>query len=202
VALHARLAYRWSWLRPDQVVRYLWKMSGWLGSNWLRVAAYFAAAGAALAAGLRERSRVEVGVWPTFWFITAGLFVIIAVGRAIDLGQWITQLGRGEAVSHGWYNHRRKIQVALVGAIGLTCVIAVVLAMLRLPARRRRYLPAAVVVFSLLCFQGVRLVSLHQIDALLYRRHIAGIQVGTVLELVGVSIAVAVTFWHPSVQSG
>jgi hypothetical protein len=177
-------------------------MSGWLGSNWLRVAAYFAAAAAAVAAGLRERSRVEVGAWPRFWFITAGLFVIIAFGRTVDLGQWVTQLGRGEAVSHGWYNHRRKIQVALVGAIGLTYLIAVVLVMLRLPDRRRRYLPAAVVVTSLLCFQGVRLVSLHQIDAVLYRRHIAGTQVGTVLELVGVSIAVALTFWHPKVLSG
>jgi hypothetical protein len=184
-------------------VRYLGEMSGWLESSWLRVAAYSVAAGAALVAGLRERerARVEVGVWPTFWFLTAGLFVIVAVGRAADLGQWVTQLGRGEAVSHGWYHHRRKVQVALVGAIGATCLVTVVVAMFRLPARRRRYLPAAVVVFTLMCFEGVRLVSLHQIDALLYRRHIGGVEVGTILELIGVSIAVAITFWQPRPDS-
>jgi hypothetical protein len=63
-------------------------MSGWRGSNWLRVAAYSVAPVAALLAGRRERgrARAEVGLWPMFWFITAGLFLMMVVGRAANLG--------------------------------------------------------------------------------------------------------------------
>lgn len=174
-------------------------MSGWLGSNWLRVAMYAVAAAAAVLAARRERrrARVEVGLWPTFWLITAGLFLMMVVGRAANLGGLATELGRSEALSHGWYNNRRKVQAVVVGSIGATWFVTVVVALSRVPARRRRYLPAAVIVFTLMCFAGIRLVSLHQVDGLLERRNLAGVKVGAVLELVGVSIATAVTFWQP-----
>jgi hypothetical protein len=174
-------------------------MSGWLGSNWLRVVAYAVAAACALLAGVRERLRsgVEDGVWPTFWFVTAGLFLLVVLARATDLGGWATALGRDEAVAHGWYSHRRKVQALVVGSIGVAWFLVVVAALLRFHVRRRRYLPAAIVVFSLMCLAGIRLVSLHQIDAVLYRRSIAGVKVGALMELVGVLVAVAVTFWRP-----
>jgi len=41
-----------------------------------------------------------------------------------------------------------------------------------------------------MCFVGIRLVSLHQIDGLLERRHVAGVRVGAVLEVVGVSLVI------------
>jgi hypothetical protein len=178
-------------------------MSGWLGSNWLRVVAYAVAAAAALLAGLRDRRRAEVedGVWPTFWFVTAGLFLLVVLARATDLGGWATALGRDEAVAHGWYSHRRKVQALVVGSIGAGWFFTVVAALLRFPVRRRRYLPGAIVVFTLMCLAGIRLVSLHQIDAVLYRRSIAGVKVGALMELVGVFIAVAVTFWRPRSSS-
>jgi len=174
-------------------------MFGWLGSNWLRVAAYAVAAGAALLAGWRERrrARVEVHIWPTFWVLTAGLFLMMVVGRAANLGGWATSLGRSEALSQGWYLHRRKFQVIAVGSIGAAWFVTVVVALLRVPARRRRYLPAATVVFTLMCFAGIRVVSLHQIDGLLYRRHLAGVKVDAILELFGVAVATAITFWQP-----
>ena len=177
-------------------------MSGWRGSNWDWVAAYAVAAAAALLAARREqgRARLEADVWPTFWLITAGLFLMVVFARATDLGRVVTQLGRGEALSHGWYSHRRKFQALVIGAIGATGVTAVVVALFRVPARCRRYLPAAIVVFSLMCFAGIRLVSLHQVDALLYRRSVAGVDVGSALELMGVAIFVALTFWQPRPQ--
>jgi hypothetical protein len=174
-------------------------MSGWLGANWFRVIAYSVAAAAALHAGVRERRRagVEDGIWPTFWFVTAGLFLLVAVARATDLGGWATALGRKEAVSQGWYTHRRKLQALVVGSIGAAWFLTVVAALLRFPVRRRRYLPAAIVVLTLMGLAGVRLVSLHQIDAVLYHRSIAGVRIGAILELIGVVVAVAVTLWRP-----
>ena len=174
-------------------------MFSWLESNWLRAAGYAVVTAAAFLAGWRERRRapVEADLWPAFWFITAGLFLAMVIGRAADLGGWVTRLGRSEALSQGWYRHRRPLQAVVVGSIGAVWLVSVVAALWKVPGRRRRYLPAAIVVGTLLCFVGIRLVSLHQIDGLLSRREFAGLKVGGVVELFGVSVATAITFWQP-----
>jgi hypothetical protein len=173
-------------------------MLGWLDSNGLRIAGYAAAALAAFLAGRRERplARVNPNLWPTFWFLTSGLFLLMAVGRAADFGGVATELGRSEALSHGWYAERRKFQALVVGSLGAIWFIVVVVALWRVPERRRRYLPMAIVSFSLMCYAGIRIVSLHQVDAVLYRRHIAGAKVGSVAEILGIGTAIVVTSWQ------
>ncbi|MDQ1423013.1 MAG: hypothetical protein QOD72_511 [Acidimicrobiaceae bacterium] len=170
-------------------------MLGWLDSNGLRIAGYAAAAIAAFVAGRRERPLVGANpnLWPAFWFLTSGLFLFMALGRAADFAGLATDLGRSEAVAHGWYAERRKFQAALVGSLGAIWFVAVVVALWRVPERRRRYLPMAIVAFSLMCYAGIRVVSLHQVDAVLYRRHLAGAKVGSVVEFLGLATAIAVT---------
>jgi hypothetical protein len=174
-------------------------MPSWVGSNGFRVAAYAVAAAAALAAAWRERRRRRdhPDLWPTFWFMTAAVLLAMAVARVIDLGSLASELGRSEARSQGWYDRRREIQAIVVGSLGGVWFVVEAVALWRVPARRRRYLPEAIVVFTLICFAGVRIVSLHQIDAVLYRREFAGVQRGAVLELTGIVLAIALTFWQP-----
>jgi hypothetical protein len=174
-------------------------MLRWADSNGLRIAGYAVAALASFLAGQRERRRARTNpnLWPTFWFLTGALFLFMAIGRATDLAGWATSLGRDEALTQGWYDHRRKFQALAVGSLGAIWFVTVGLALWRVPERRRRYLPAAVVSFTLMCFAGIRLVSLHQVDSVLYRREIAGSQVGGLLELAGIAVAIAVTFWQP-----
>ncbi len=173
-------------------------MLRWLDSNWLRVAGYAAAALAAFLAARRERPlvRANPNLWPAFWLLTAGLFLLMAVGRAADFAGIATELGRSEAVSHGWYADRRKYQAAVVVGLGAIWFVAVVVALWRVPERRRRYLPMAIVAFSLMCFAGIRIISLHQVDAVLYRRHIGGAKVGSIVEFLGLATAIAVTSWQ------
>jgi hypothetical protein len=76
-----------------------------------------------------------------------------------------------------------------------------VTALWRVPARRRRYLPAALAVFTLMCFIGVRLISLHQIDAVMYRRDLAGARFGAVAELAILAVAVLLTAFPPPMGS-
>jgi hypothetical protein len=178
-------------------------VAGWLGSNWIRVTVYLCAAVAAAAAGWRERHwvRTDRDLWPAFWFGTAALLLVMAVGRATDAGGWVSALGRSFAQSEGWYRHRRRLQVAAVGSVGLVWLGIVGVSLWRVPARRRRYLPAVVAVVSLLCFVGLRLVSLHQIDGLLERRHVDGVKVGAILELAAV-LLVATTAAMPLPPTG
>jgi hypothetical protein len=81
--------------------------------------------------------------------------------------------------------------------VGAIWFISVVIALWRVPARRRRYLPAFVVVFTLMCYAGIRLVSLHQVDALLYRRYFHGVKYDAVFELIGLAIAIVVCVTAP-----
>ena len=139
--------------------------------------------------------------WPAFWLLTAGVFAIMAVGRATDLSDLITRLGRDQAYACGWYEHRRRIQAAAIVVVGAAWIVTVAVAVWRVPARRRRYLPAFIAQFTLVCFVGVRMVSLHQVDSLMYRREIARAQVGTLVELALLAIAVALTAWPPPAAS-
>jgi hypothetical protein len=170
-----------------------------LDSNGLRVLAYTVAAIACVAAGVREvrykRGRPEL--WPTFWFVTGAFFAVIALGRASGIAGLATELGRETAINQGWYDQRRKYQAMVVATVTGIWFITVVISLWRVPARRRRYLPEAIVAFSLLAFGGVRAVSLHQIDAVLYRLPIHGVKIDAIVDLTGVVLAIALTFWQP-----
>jgi hypothetical protein len=179
--------------------RYCAAMAGWLDSKWLGIAGYTVAAVATLLTGRREHrlADVETDLWPTFWFLAAGVLFAMAMGRAGDIGGLLADLGRREARAGRWYDERRTYQAIVVGAVGAIWLITVTTALWRVPERRRRYLPMVLVMFTLMCFAGIRLVSLHQVDSLLDHHRIGGVRVGTVVELVGLSIAIAMTFWQP-----
>jgi hypothetical protein len=170
-------------------------------SNWLRVFGYGAATAAALHAGSRERRRWPHGagrdIWPTFWFLTAGLLAVMALGRAADVGGLVSEFGRREAREEGWYELRREYQAAAVASVGAIWLVAVVVAVWRVPERRRRYLPVALVVFSLICFAGIRVISLHQVDTVLYNHPIRGVRIVAFVELTGIALAVLATYWYP-----
>jgi hypothetical protein len=169
-----------------------------LDSNGLRVVGYVAVAVAAAIAGRRERERrkSEPGLWPSFWFFTAALFLVMGLGRASHLAGLIADLGRREAVTAGWYGQRWEFQSLAVAVIALLWLVLVITALWRMPARRSRYLPAALVTASVVCFVGVRLLSLHDIDALLYRLQFAGVELGELTEMALLVLALVITLRH------
>ena len=172
-------------------------MFEWADSDWLRVAGYVIVAGLCFAAAWRE-DRESEGSWPPFWFLTGALFVVMAIGRAGDVADVVTNALRERAVEGGWYQSRRRVQAVVVGGLGLTWFVAVMIAVWRVPARRRRYLPMIVVVLTIGLFAAIRVVSLHQIDGLLHNRHIAGVRFGTIIESALLVAAGACALWTPS----
>lgn len=169
-----------------------------VNSSGLRTFGYLLAAIAAFVAGLREHRsrRVDSAAWPAFWFVAAGILLAMAVARGSDIGGFLADAGRGSARSGGWYSRRRRFQANVIAALGAALVIATALAVRWMPAKRRRYLPEAFIVLALAVFAGVRLVSLHQVDVLLYKRRVEGIKLDAVIELVGLAAAVVLPLWH------
>ncbi len=174
-----------------------------LNGGWLRVVGYFVAAAAALWAARRDRDDIaDRGAvrWPMFWYLSAGLLASMAIARGGHIGDLISSLGRSVAEEGGWYEARRTAQTVVVVAVTSTWFVTISLAFWRVPERRRRYLPAALVLFSLVCFGAVRIVSLHQIDTVLYRRDIAGVRIVSIIELFGLASAVLAMFWYPFIR--
>jgi hypothetical protein len=161
-------------------------MFSWADENWVRTAGYVVVVAACLAIAVRERSRRGElpWMWPAFWVVTAIVYAVMAVGRAGELGSLLSDFGRRQARDEGWYEGRRALQVLVVAAVGAIWLIGVAVAIWRVPERRRRYLPTALVTFTTLCFGGMRVVSLHHVDTLLYRRSIEGARVGALIETV------------------
>jgi len=167
----------------------------------LRLVAYGLAAGACLQVGWRERSVPPglrpAGRWPAFLFMTAAVLLVMAAGATGHVDDWLTDIGRRRARADGWYEQRRDLQALLVGSVGVIWFVVTAIAIWRVPERRRRYLASALVVFTLMCLAGVRLTSLHQVDAVLLRRQIAGVTIGLALEMGLLALLVVTTYWHP-----
>ena len=172
-------------------------MLNWADNNWMRVMAYLVVAALCVVAGRRQRPD-DLGVWTPFWPMTAAVLLAMAVGRAGGIAEWIADLARSEARGEGWYNTRRQYQAAVVGAIGAAWVISVLTACWRIPERRRRYLPMMVIVMTIGAYVAIRMVSLHQVDSLLYRRDLFGMRIGTLTEYALLAVACAGTFWTPT----
>ena len=168
-------------------------MADLLNSNGLRVFAYVLASATCLFAWQRERESVGPGrpnLWPPFWLLSATLLLAMALARSSDLIAFATELLRDEARAGGWYNERRLLQAGILAALSLTWILTVTIAIWRVPERRRRYLPHAILVFSLVCYGAVRMVSYHYVDAVLYNHPIWGIRIGSLVELAGTAAAI------------
>jgi hypothetical protein len=103
------------------------------------------------------------------WWAIALLLVVLGIGRLTNIEQIVTNAGRQAAVDNGWYNTRRPIQtsgiygIVLGGGFAATCFFALV---------RRLRAPEVIAVLAagcLLTLIGVRLISLHAVDAFLGR---------------------------------
>ena len=157
-----------------------------LNARALRVAADVLAASLAFVAA-RHATRGAVrndGALPAFWYYTAALLLALALAREIDLASRIAGVGRGVFDTEGWYAHRRRYQTAAILLIVLwSGLVALSGCWLLVRRHHERILPGFVALDGLLTFLAVRALSLHQIDALLYRRSVHEVRVNALVEL-------------------
>lgn len=170
-----------------------------LNSNAWIVTAYLVVASIALLTGLREQfARRAAGndvLLPWFWFLSSVLFVSMSIAHAGELGGAAADYARRGAHEDGWYEARRSAQAAAVGILASVWAIVTLLALWRIPERRRRYLPPTIAITTLLCYSAIRLISLHHVDTLLYRRNVQGAGVGVLVELSMLVVLALISLW-------
>lgn len=128
-------------------------------------------------------------LWPTCWLLIGAVYAAMALALGFDLSTSLGGLGRDIARNEEWYESRRPLQAVVVSTVGIVWLTIIVIGIWRVPERRRRYLPSALLCVSLVCFAIIRVVSLHHVDRVLARSAIAGVPFGTAVELAGIVVA-------------
>lgn len=174
--------------------------SGWIGTwspgigdptiyGWVTVVAYLGASflsfrAAALAREL-SNSRDAAARGASLFRSLGGLLFLLAVNKQLDLQTALTELGRISAHAHGWYDQRRKLQLAFIAAIGLGATVASVY-VFRLARGLLRDVGLALFgMVVLLAFIAIRASSFHHVDLLLGFR-LSSLSLNVVLELGGI----------------
>ncbi len=174
-----------------------------LDSTGFRLIGYLVVVAVALLAWFRERRAATLSrasYWPTFCLISAALVFTLFVIRWRDLDDNLAIFGRDQAYADGWYEGRRVIQTAFILGVTAAWFLLVMISIWRVPVRRRRYLPAAMMLYSIWAFDAIRAVSFHDVDGLLYRHSFLGFRFITYAELTGLIAMGTALLWHPFVE--
>ena len=137
-----------------------------IDSNAFRVVVYLLVALLSLWWGVRERRWVAthaVDWWPFYWFMSAALLTAMGIAGP----------------AHSETSSARSVANRPAQAGGTT--------------RDARYLPHVILLSTILAFAAIRLVSLHQVDTVLYRRDVAGVRIVALVELGLLAATVLVT---------
>lgn len=164
-----------------------------LSSTLLREVAYLLAACFCAAAARRSAYRTGTRdfVAIAFWTAVAALLVFLALSRQVDLSTRVADVGRNLFQREGWYPDRRPIQrfaiyIIIMAAAGLGLAGS----LLYLRRVRAHLMFGWLALVNLVGFLAVRAISLHYIDAVLYRRSIGSIPFNAIAEL-GVTLPLA-----------
>ena len=136
-------------------------------------------------ARLPSSTRVSA-LWKGF----AAVMLFLGINKQLDLQTIITEIGRMTARSEGWYEVRRRVQLAFILLVLLAglWIFRTVLAL----AAGKIHEMALVLTGSvfLICFIAVRASSFHHVDRLL-GLDFGGLRVNSVLELGGIGLVIA-----------
>ena len=115
------------------------------------------------------------------------LLLFLGVNKQLDLQTLLTLAGRRIAISQGWYDKRKSLQVMFIGGLAVSAVAGFALVW-RLVRPYMRELAVSLFGFVLLlAFILARAASFHHVDKLINLRP-AGIRMNWVFELGGIAL--------------
>lgn len=160
--------------------------------GWATVFAYFAAALAAVRAASLVRTRaadetrpVEALTVARFWTCVAMCMVLLGFNKQLDLQTWFTEVMRDLALTQGWYAQRQRYQVAFIGALAVSGMVALCALAWALRRVIGQVLGGTIGLVFISTFVLVRAVSFHHVDRMLGTGRI---RLNWVLELSGIAI--------------
>jgi hypothetical protein len=130
-----------------------------------------------------------------FWLLLGLFLLLLAINKQLDLQTLFTQLMRDAAVEHGWYEHRRQLQILFICCVGLAMLIALITLRIALIDHWRRYQFIWLGLLFLSAFVLIRAASFHHIDIMIHES-VMGLELNVVLENTALMLILLGTYRH------
>jgi len=147
--------------------------------GWVTVIVYLAAV---IRCIVKAKESKKFGGNYQFWFYLALFLLFLGINKQLDLQSWLTQTVRDSSKMHGWYNHRRPVQIAFIALLGLGAVVVLIGLRLYLANSWRHYKLTWVGIVLLCVFILMRAASFHHFDIFI-KHHVLGLRVNVILEV-------------------
>lgn len=160
--------------------------------GWITVAVYLLAVARCV---VNVNAAKKFGRNYRFWLYLAVFLLFLSINKQLDLQSWLTQMLKDSAQTHGWYEHRRPVQIGFIGVLGFGMLITLVSFRLFLANIWRNYKLIWVGIILLCTFILVRAASFHHVD-LLIGDEILGLKVNVLMEIGAILLIIAGTYFN------
>lgn len=160
---------------------------GWVTVLVYIIAIYLCSKQAVISKQSTEDARFSVGL--------ALFLLLLAINKQLDLQTWFTQMIKDNALAHGWYAHRKPVQLIFIVTLGLSFLIAITSLQLFLTNSWRRHRLAWLGICLLCTFILMRASSFHHFDIFI-NHQVLGLTVNEVLEVGSILLIILGTFFN------
>jgi hypothetical protein len=154
----------------------------WFG--WMTVLAYVAAGVLCLGNSMLAAQALRPA---RFWTVTCVFMFALALNKQLDLQSWFTQMGRDLALSQGWYEWRRVVQLFFILSLALGGFAAAFALRYWLRDSWSEYRVACVGAIALMVFIVARAAAFHHVDTLIGMR-LRGVRLNVIFELSAIAL--------------
>lgn len=120
-----------------------------------------------------------------FWLFIVVMMLFLGINKQLDLQSLLTAAGRYYAKKEGWYQDRRRFQIAFIATIIVTSIFTLLILIRYMKETLKENSLAILGLVFLLAFIIVRAASFHHIDKLLMA-YIINLRVNSILEITGI----------------
>ncbi|WP_047541204.1 hypothetical protein [Methylotenera versatilis] len=160
--------------------------------GWITVAFYLLAVARCV---VKAKASKKFGGNYQFWLYLAVFLLFLGLNKQLDLQSWFTETLKDSAQAHGWYEHRRPVQVAFIVALGFGMLIALISFRLFLANTWRNYKLTWVGIILLCTYILIRAASFHHVDLLIHSE-ILGLSINVLMEIGAILLIIVGTYFN------
>lgn len=160
--------------------------------GWITVAFYLLAVARCV---VKAKASKKFGGNYQFWLYLAVFLLFLGLNKQLDLQSWFTETLKDSAQAHGWYEHRRPVQVAFIVMLGFGMLIALISFRLFLANTWRNYKLTWVGIILLCTYILIRAASFHHVDLLIHSE-ILGLSINVLMEIGAILLIIVGTYFN------
>lgn len=159
--------------------------------GWITVAFYLLAVARCVVKAIASK---KFGGYYQFWLYLGAFLLFLGINKQLDLQSWLTEFVKDNAQAHGWYEHRKSVQIVFIALLGFGMLITL-LSLRLFFANSWRHNKITWLGIVLLCaFILMRAASFHHFDIFI-NWPILGLEINVILEIGAILLIILGTFF-------